>query len=233
MLSRLFGFGKKTNEEASARALFEELTKMYDVKTNIWIERICSTWKGEGSSNKGLCEQNKITDANLKSTLTIVKDQINENLDEEVVKTYFKKLQALYLYDNKEKSLDDYMKALKSAQIAVNKISFPKEQDSEKIDNLSERKNIANSITKLLNDEREDEVNDYLEKYKNVLKLIEECSKASAIDSVKKVYKELAADVSSKIISSITRFVMLLRYSEKYKSYEPHATKIWDEIIEC
>lgn len=229
MLSRLFGFGKKTNEEASARALFEELTKMYDVKTDIWIERIWGTWKVEGPG-KGLCEQ-KITDANLKSTLTVVNDQINENLDEEKVKTYFKKLQALYLYDNKEKSFDDYKKALKSAQIAENKISFLKEQDSEKIDNSSERKNVANSITKLLNDERERQLNEYIAKYENILKLIEECSKASAIDSVKKVYKELSEDVSVKIISSITRFVMLLRYSKKYESYEPHATKICSEIM--
>lgn len=210
--------------------LFRKLIEIYDKKDipNIWIERIRSTWKCEGSKEKELSEQDKITDGNLKKMLSPRAPQIKEFIGEEVVKTYLIKLQSLYLCDNPKKSVTDYKNALENAGLQKNILSFLDKCDPEKDKNFFvrklQRKIFAKSITTLLNNELIREMEDYLKTKEPIFELISICceeSKKQKTQKIKEEYNKLKTEDQPKVESVLSRIEMSLVDSPKYKKYKP------------
>ncbi|MGN1044219.1 MAG: hypothetical protein ACI4PR_05485 [Acutalibacteraceae bacterium] len=202
-------FNKKYN--SSLRKQYaDQITKLLDdacsKKESFWkrmlssqseeLKKIKKTWIDE-KSKEGLYYKT-ITDYDLKQELGRFKKQFNKFINKEVVRQYLIMLQTLYLCDNLDKTTDDYKKALASAGITESKLDFldkwaPKKVEDENIkkefdkkyDN-SLRKQCADKITKLLDNEYLREFKDYFNKNKtvfdNVLKYSEK--------SYEKVFKE-------------------------------------------
>lgn len=200
-------------ENKKIKKFLESLKELEE--TNIWIERPRQTWDREKKS--GLLYYKTITDDDLTQELERFNEQFNNFINKEVVRQYLIMLQTLYLCDNLDKTTYDYKEALATAGITKSKLDFldkwaPKkvkvedENIKKEFDkyNSSLRKQYADKITKLLDDEYLREFKDYFNKNKTIFDNVCKYSKKSYEKVFKEEYNKMQDNDKSLVVTKMS-----------------------------
>lgn len=125
MLGGIFKFGEKSDKKTEEIKKFvKELCDCGKAAPpSPTIERVRQTWY-EGQNGSGLLYEKKIEDKTLEKYISKYSlSNFNDGKNIFTVRAYLEKLQALYLFDNKDKTVEDFIEIIKNIGIDVNK--FP------------------------------------------------------------------------------------------------------------